>query len=216
MIYELRFYNPHAGRMPDLLARFHERLPALFARHAIGCIGQWVTDEADAACAAVASRFAYLTVFSDLGQREAAWASFGADPQWHQVRAETNAGAEMLRGYDLFLLRPKAFPLVLPATLCAAGVHELLFWPEHHGQGALVLDWLRDVAVPALTEAGATVAACFDFVAGPSLPRSVLWVHWGEAGDAVRAEAVLDACAEPASEGHRSVGRSVIRMRCVG
>lgn len=169
MLYELRLYQPYAGRMPDLLRRFREQIPALFARHGIDCLGTWLAG-------GEAPRLVYLTQYATHAEREKAWAAFGADPQWHVVRQVSNAGSEMLQGYERHFLKPRpgmAMPLQPEGQ-----VREMVFLPTRHGQEAQVTDWLRTALMPQLQAAGASLAHCFDVVAGSQLPQSVLMVGW--------------------------------------
>jgi hypothetical protein len=41
-LYELRLCQPYLGRMPDLLVRFRDQLPALFTRHGNDCCSAWL------------------------------------------------------------------------------------------------------------------------------------------------------------------------------
>lgn len=168
-LYELRLYTPYAGRMPDLLRRFREELPALFERHGIDRRGTWLTQEE-------APRLAYLTAYTGPAERDAAWAAFGADPQWQAVRRDSNAGAEMLQGYELHLLKPRP-DIDLPLRP-EGDVHELVFLPTQHGREVEVTDWLRDTLVPQLQSMGASLVSCFDLTSGIGLPQSVLMIAW--------------------------------------
>ena len=103
MIFEMRFYAVTHGRTADANARFTGQLPELFARHDVQCAGAW-----NALAGPGAPRFVYLLAYRDFAHREAAWSGFYADPQWAMVRAQTNAGHEMIESHDLFFLKPNA------------------------------------------------------------------------------------------------------------
>jgi hypothetical protein len=169
MLYELRLYQPHAGRMPDLLRRFRDHIPALFARHGIECLGVWLTR-------GETQRLTYLTRYAGYAQREKAWAAFGADPQWHAVRQQGNAGSEMLQGYELHFLKPRP-GMPMPARPDHK-IRELFFLPTRHGQEALFSDWLRNALMPQLQAMGASLVHCFDVAAGAQLPQSLLMIGW--------------------------------------
>jgi hypothetical protein len=171
MLYELRIYQPYAGRMPDLLRRFRDQVPSLFARHGIDCVGLWMT-------ASDTPQLAYLTRYSGYAEREKAWAAFGADPQWQAVRRDSNAGSEMLQGYELHYLKPKPGMTPRLATQHDDAACEFLFLATRHGQEAQVTEWLRTEWVPQLHAARATLLHCFDLVAGTQLPQSVLMIGW--------------------------------------
>lgn len=167
MLYELRLYQPYAGRMPDLLRRFREQIPALFARHGIDCLGTWLAG-------GEAPRLVYLMQYAAYAEREKAWAAFGADPQWHVVRQVSNAGSEMLQGYELHFLKSR--PTMPMPSQPDGKIRELVFLPTRYGQEAQVTDWLRTVLVPQLRAVGASLTHCFDVAAGIQLPQSVLMI----------------------------------------
>jgi len=168
-LYELRLYQPYAGRMPGLLRRFREQIPALFSRHGINCLGTWLAG-------GETSRLVYLTRYDGYAEREKAWAAFGADPQWHAVRQESNAGTEMLQGYELHFLKLRS-GMLMPSQ-SDGQIRELVFLPTRHGQDAQVTDWLHTALMLQLQLAGASLAYCFDMAAGSQLPQSVLMIGW--------------------------------------
>ncbi|MES2532466.1 MAG: NIPSNAP family protein [Pseudomonadota bacterium] len=180
MIYELRLYSVVPGRMPDLHKRF-ERLPPLFKRHGVQCIGQWTVTAGPRM-----PGFVYLMAYADLAEREARWAPFYTDPDWLSLRAETNAGSEMVERYDLCFLKPNAgwAPDPSDAQRTIGGVHELLMHEAALGQGAATNAFLRDVQLPLLREQGAQVMLVADMASGPRMPQVVTMLGWAD--DAAR------------------------------
>lgn len=174
MIYELRLYSVVPGRMPDLHARF-ERLPPLFKRHGVQCIGQWTVTAGPRM-----PGFVYLMAYADLAEREARWAPFYTDPDWLSLRAETNAGAEMVERYDLCFLKPNAgwAPDPKDAQRSIGGVHELLMHEAALGQGAATNAFLREVQLPLLRAHGAQVMLVADMASGPRMPQVVTMLGW--------------------------------------
>lgn len=185
MLYELRLYQPCAGRMPDLRRRFREHVPALFARHGIECLGTWLAG-------GEMPRFVYLTRYAGYAEREQAWAAFGADPQWHAVRQQSNAGCEMLQGYELHFLKPR--PGLPTQGRPDGNMRELVFLPTRHGQEAQVTEWLRTELVPQLQAVDASLVHCFDVAAGTQLPRSVLMIDWAVEQTLPRRSSVVGIC----------------------
>jgi hypothetical protein len=51
----------------------------------------------------------YMVSFESLARREEAWDSFGADPEWHRVRAETEADGRLVQYRENRILRPTDF-----------------------------------------------------------------------------------------------------------
>ena len=101
MIYELRTYDAHPGKLDDLSRRFADHTLTLFDRHGIKSVGYW-TDAKDAA----SNRLTYLLAFESEEQYKAAWASFIADPDWKAVREETEADGPLVETISSTLLRP--------------------------------------------------------------------------------------------------------------
>ena len=80
--FELRTYTVREGSSIDLLhSRFREHTNALFKKHGMTIVGFWqpVTK---------ADQLIYLLAYKDGAARDAAWAAFGADPEWVKVRTE--------------------------------------------------------------------------------------------------------------------------------
>jgi len=174
MIYELRFYSVAPGRMADVHARFRLHLPALFQRHGVNCVGRWT-----ALAGPNAPRFVYLLAYRDYAHRESAWDGFYADPEWRRVRAETNAGQEMVERVDLMFLKPNAAwrAPADPAALCS-GVHEMVLQQVPPGQAAQVNAFLADAWLPAVAEAGGTLLGAFDMASGADMQKLVLLHAW--------------------------------------
>ena len=80
--FELRTYTVREGSSIDLLhSRFREHTNALFKKHGMTIVGFWqpVTKS---------DQLIYLLAYKDGAARDAAWAAFGADPEWVKVRTE--------------------------------------------------------------------------------------------------------------------------------
>src|SRR5262245_34170519 len=80
--FELRTYTVREGSSIDLLhTRFRERTTALFKKHGMTIIGYWqpVTKP---------NTLIYILAYKDAAARDAAWAAFGADPDWVKTRTE--------------------------------------------------------------------------------------------------------------------------------
>lgn len=178
MFYELRFYSVSPGRMGDVHARFTDHLPGLFARHGVNCVGRWT-----ALAGPDAPRFVYLLAYRDFAHRETAWASFYEDPDWGRVRAETNAGHEMVERHDLFFLKPNAAwaPEAEHTEEPVGGLHELVLQQVAPGQVVATTEFLRGTWLPLLREAGARTLGVFDMAAGTGMPKIVLLHAWPDA-----------------------------------
>jgi len=104
MIYELRIYTAMPGKLPALSARFRDHTCALFDKHGIKNIGYWTN--------AVGGRndeLWYIVAFENMGQREQAWASFVADPEWKKVREESEKDGPLLHHLENRFLSPTSY-----------------------------------------------------------------------------------------------------------
>lgn len=179
MIHELRLYSVAPGRMADVHDRFNHHFPALFEKHGVDCVARW-----QAVAGPDAPRFVYLMAYRDYAHREAVWASFYADAEWWRVRAETNAGHEMVERHDLFFLKPNAAWPALAAAEAAApvgGLHELVQQQIAPGQNANANAFLHETWLPRVREAGARVLAVWDMAAGAGMQKVVLLYAWPDA-----------------------------------
>ena len=90
MLYELRVYYTNPGKLPQLNSRFENHTCGFFKEHGIGMLGFW-TDEIGQS-----NKLTYILGFDSMADREKKWASFGADPRWQEVRAETEKDGAFL------------------------------------------------------------------------------------------------------------------------
>jgi len=104
VIYELRIYTVHPGRMRALQARFRDHTCALFERHGMTNVGYWVN-----AIGGRSDELWYILGYDDLASRQAAWAAFAADPEWHRVAAESEADGPIVHHVENRMLAPTDF-----------------------------------------------------------------------------------------------------------
>ena len=87
--FELRTYTVREGSSIDLLhTRFRERTTPLFKKHGMTIIGYWqpVTKP---------NTLIYILAYKDAAARDAAWAAFGADPEWVKTRTEMQVALQV-------------------------------------------------------------------------------------------------------------------------
>ena len=104
MIYEQRIYEAMPGRLPDVIARFRDHTTKIFERHGIKNIGYWTPSVGE-----WSDRLIYIVAFVDAGQRDKAWASFRADPEWAEVTAASEANGKIVKRVSNSLLTPTDF-----------------------------------------------------------------------------------------------------------
>ena len=101
MIYELRIYRANPGKMGPLLKRFRDHTMRIFERHGITNVGYWTN-----AVGGRTDELWYIVSFEDYGQRERAWAAFGADPEWQELRAASEADGPIVHHIENRILNP--------------------------------------------------------------------------------------------------------------
>lgn len=84
MLYELRIYHMHPGRLPAINKRFSTVTLELFKKHNIKVCDFFEN-------AAGEETIYYICEFADRQEREAAWASFSADPVWKAAYEASHA-----------------------------------------------------------------------------------------------------------------------------
>jgi|SRR5580765_4459504 len=87
--FELRTYTVQPGSSIDLLhSRFRDHTTALFKKHGMTVIGYWqpVTKP---------NTLIYLLAYKDGAARDAAWAAFGADPEWVKTRTAMQVNVQV-------------------------------------------------------------------------------------------------------------------------
>ena len=104
MIYEYRVYEATPGRLQDIVARFRNHTVKLFEKHGMRNIGYWTPN-----VGGYSNELVYIVAFEDVEQRERAWTSFRADPEWQKIVAETEANGPIVARISNMLLTPTDF-----------------------------------------------------------------------------------------------------------
>jgi hypothetical protein len=87
--FELRTYTVQPGSSLDLLhSRFRDHTTALFKKHGMTIIGYWQP-------VAKPNTLIYLLAYKDGAARDAAWAAFGADPEWVKTRTAMQVNVQV-------------------------------------------------------------------------------------------------------------------------
>lgn len=100
MIYEYRVYEAMPGKLPALNARFREVTLRLFEKHGLKVVGFWET------VVGTSNQLHYMLSFQNLGDRERAWAAFGADAEWQAARAESEKDGPLVARVQNSIWRP--------------------------------------------------------------------------------------------------------------
>lgn len=91
MIHQLRIYEivePNRAAFHD---RFRDHAARIMRRHGFDIRGMWETRSGASASSPGRLEFAYLLAWTDEAAKEAGWAAFMGDPEWQEIRRETNA-----------------------------------------------------------------------------------------------------------------------------
>lgn len=89
MVYELRTYTCHPGKLPELHARFKNHTMALFEKHGMKNIMYWSpVDKEDT--------LIYVIAHKSREAADASWKAFGSDPDWKKAYQESIANGKLV------------------------------------------------------------------------------------------------------------------------
>ncbi|MCL2421347.1 MAG: NIPSNAP family protein [Defluviitaleaceae bacterium] len=104
MIYEYRSYTVAPGKMDNLLSRFTDYTLELFKKHDIKPVAFFTP-----VISSNMNNLIFILEFRDLAHREAAWASFVADPDWIKAHTESNKDGQVVLNVENKILAPTEF-----------------------------------------------------------------------------------------------------------
>lgn len=104
MIYELRIYKCLPGRLSALLKRFETDTLRIWEKHGIQQAGFWTTAIGDSN-----NDLTYMIRWDSMGDREARWSAFMADPEWHAARDKSEADGLIIANVSSQFLSPTKF-----------------------------------------------------------------------------------------------------------
>jgi hypothetical protein len=104
-VYELRMYHVKEGKADALKARFGDHTDAIFRRHNMKSIGYWSPEDAKSS----QELFIYILEHPSREEAEKNWAAFQADPEWKQVKAESEANGPLVDHIDRYFMDPTSF-----------------------------------------------------------------------------------------------------------
>ena len=96
-LYELRVYHPHPGKLDALNARFREHTLKLFEKHGMRNVAYWIEQPT---AESPDGKVIYVLAFPSREARDASWAAFGADPEWREVHARSEADGKLVARID--------------------------------------------------------------------------------------------------------------------
>ena len=104
MLYEMRIYRCLPGRLPALLKRFEEATIKIWEKHGIRQAGFWTVVIGDGN-----QDLHYMLAWDSLGDREAKWNAFQADPAWHKARDDSERDGPIVASISNQILGPTVF-----------------------------------------------------------------------------------------------------------
>lgn len=140
-IYELRTYYAAPGRLDDLNARFRDHTLELFDKHGLTSIGYWTPiDNTE-------NVLTYLLAFPSQDAREKAWKAFSADPQWQEVRKQTEANGRLVTKVEAVQLSATDYSPEIKPSAAEKRVFELRTYSASPGNLAHLNARFRDHTV---------------------------------------------------------------------
>jgi len=103
MIYELRVYEVHPGKMQAVQDRFRDHVIQLFKKHDMNIVQFWEDLEPGN------NRLYYLVEHTDLETRHVNYDRFNKDPEWHQVKRMTEVDGPIVKKHESFFMHNVAF-----------------------------------------------------------------------------------------------------------
>jgi hypothetical protein len=89
VVFELRTYTTHEGRLPALETRFRDHTMALFEKHGMRNIGYWVPVDKP-------NTLIYIIAHESAAAIPENWKSFVTDPAWVEVAEESQKDGQIL------------------------------------------------------------------------------------------------------------------------
>jgi hypothetical protein len=99
MLYELRIYHMHPGRMQAIHDRFANFTLGIFEKHGIRVTDFWEDMEADN------NRLCYVLEYEDMEARNRIFTEFIEDPEWKKVKSESEADGPIVQKIESIYLK---------------------------------------------------------------------------------------------------------------
>lgn len=191
MLYELRTYQAGGGRMAEMEKLMASDCAAVMQRAKVPRpLGAW-----HAVAGPRLPAFLWILAWNSLDERNAAWAAFGADAQWQQLRRAAHEKTELTARVDTQFMAAWPDPAIAKDTELARpdGVYQLMLLRVHTGQGGAARQAFLAADRAALEEAGGKVDAAFDLLSGDDLPVIAVVVRWADAAVCARGMSAYDS-----------------------
>jgi hypothetical protein len=191
MLYELRTYQAGGGRMAEMEHLMASGCTGVLQRAEVPRpLGAW-----HALAGPRMPAFVWILAWNSLDERNAAWAAFGADPEWQQLRRAAHEKTELTARVDTQFMSAWPDPALAPdADFAQSGrIHLLLLLRVHTGQGGAARQAFLAADRPALEAAGGKLEAAFDLMSGEDLPVVAAIVRWPDAAACAKGMSAYDS-----------------------
>ena len=105
VVYELRVYHAYPDKMDALLARFRDHTMGIFEKHGMKNIAYWTaTDEP-----LLGKTLFYILEHKSRAAAKVSWKNMAADPEWHALKAATEADGKLFEKIDSTYMQMTGF-----------------------------------------------------------------------------------------------------------
>ena len=102
MIYELRIYKMHEGKLPDICNRFANHTLKYFPNYGIKVTDFWVDANGE-------NTICYICEFESKEKMAAAWESFKAAPEWIAAKAKSEEAGPIVASVQSIIMEQAPF-----------------------------------------------------------------------------------------------------------
>ena len=102
LVYELRTYTCHPGKLPELHARFKNHTMKLFEKHGMKNIMYWTPIDKE-------DTLVYLIAHKSREAADASWKAFVNDPDWKKAYQESIADGKLVMKVERQFLKPTEY-----------------------------------------------------------------------------------------------------------
>lgn len=97
MIYELRIYHMHVGKMDDIRRRFETITLHLFRKHRIEVFDFWEDAQGN-------ETLYYVLEYPDMETRNERWNAFTTDIDWQSAKSSSEANGPIVANVDQYFM----------------------------------------------------------------------------------------------------------------
>ena len=102
MIYELRIYHIHEGKMEDICNRFKNHALKYFPKYGIKVVDFWVDANGE-------NRIYYICEFENKEKMAEIWKTYKAAPEWVEAKAKSEEGGPLVVNVQSFVMERADF-----------------------------------------------------------------------------------------------------------